>query len=132
MVPTKIVLTKFLWLMFAGALGTVARFGVSTLTQKIFSHPFPWGTLAVNMIGCLLFGLIWSRTESQLIISGEIRFIVLVGFMGAFTTFSTFAFESAQMIRNEQWGYALANFTVQNVLGVFLIMLGLKLGRLMS
>ena len=125
--PTKIILTKFLMLALAGAAGTLARYGISTLTHKLFAGVFPWGTFAVNMLGCLFFGLVWSLTESRLIIAGEMRLIVLVGFMGAFTTFSTFAFESAHMLRTEQWALALINLTVQNIVGVILILLGLKL-----
>jgi CrcB protein len=132
MTPTKIILTKFLMLAVAGALGTLARFGVSTLTQKLFGNVFPWGTLTVNMLGCLFFGVVWSLTESQLVISGEIRFLVLAGFMGAFTTFSTFAFESAQMFQTQQWPSLLINLTVQNIVGIVLILLGLKLGRLIA
>lgn len=132
MSPAKIILTKILMLAVAGALGTLARFGVSTLTQKLFGSAFPWGTLTVNMLGCLFFGFVWSLTESQLVIAGEFRFFILAGFMGAFTTFSTFAFESAQMAQTHHWPFLLINLAVQNIVGIVLILLGLKLGRLLA
>ena len=80
---------EILWIALAGALGTLARYGLGGAVQTVLGQNFPWGTLVVNAIGCLLFGLVWTLAEERLLISGHLRFIVLVGFMGAFTTFST-------------------------------------------
>lgn len=122
-------MTKLAWLAAAGALGTLARYGVGGVVQRAVGGTFPWGTLVVNAVGCLLFGLVWSLAEERLVISGEIRAILLVGFMGAFTTFSTFAFETSAMLRDAEWSFALANLLSQNVLGIACFFAGLALGR---
>src|SRR2546422_383232 len=113
----RIILHKLVLLAFAGALGTLARYGLSGLAYRWWGESFPWGTLAVNLLGCFLFGLVWTLGEERLIISGETRLIVLTGFMGAFTTFSTFAFETTESLRDGEWWLAVANFAAQNVLG---------------
>lgn len=114
----------------AGALGTLARFALGGAVHRFADAAFPWGTLAVNCAGCLLFGLVWALAEERLVIGGDTRLVLLVGFMGAFTTFSTYAFETGAMLRDAQWGLAVANVVAQNVLGVVAFFLGLALGRL--
>ena len=120
---------KLAWLAAVGALGTLARFGLSGLVQRLLGTGFPWGTLVVNALGCLLFGIVWTLAEERLVIGGETRLIVLVGFMGAFTTFSTFAFETAAMLRDAEWLHATANLLAQNVLGVACFFAGSSIGR---
>jgi CrcB protein len=115
----------------AGALGTLARYGLGGVVQRILGGGFPWGTLCVNLMGCLLFGLVWPLAEEQVRISPESRRIILIGFMGAFTTFSTFAFETGQMVRDSEWMMAAANVAASNVLGIAALMLGMALGRML-
>ncbi|MFQ5353963.1 MAG: fluoride efflux transporter FluC [Thermodesulfobacteriota bacterium] len=119
-----------LWLCIAGAGGTVSRYLLSGFVQRISGAGFPWGTFAVNIIGAFLFGLVWSLSEERLLISGHTRLIVLGGFMGAFTTFSTFMFETGQLLRDAQWGLAAGNLMLQIVTGIIVLFLGLALGRL--
>lgn len=119
-----------LWVGVAGAFGTLCRYGVSAAVQKLCGPAFPWGTFAVNAAGCFLFGVVWALAEERLVISGQTRFVILTGFMGAFTTFSTFAFETGQFLRDAQWLSAAANVAGQNVLGVACVFLGLTASRL--
>jgi CrcB protein len=121
--------TKLLWLAAAGALGTLARYGLGGLVQRVHQSAFPWGTFAVNALGCFLFGLVWTLAEERLVISGETRAIVLIGFMGAFTTFSTFAFETGAMLRDAEWLLAAVNLVAHNGLGLVCFFLGVGLGR---
>ena len=81
-----------IWIALAGAAGTVSRFLVAGWAQKFGGGRFPWGTLTVNLVGCFLFGLIFALIEDRVNITERVRHIVLIGFMGAFTTFSTFGF----------------------------------------
>jgi fluoride exporter len=124
------MVVKFLWLSGAGALGTLARYGLAGLVQHLHESGFPWGTLVVNSLGCFLFGIVWTLAEERLVIGGETRLIVLVGFMGAFTTFSTYAFETSAMLRDAEWMLAAANVLSQNMLGVLCFFLGAATGRI--
>jgi CrcB protein len=124
------MLQKLLWLAGAGALGTLSRYFVGGFVQRLGGDLFPWGTLAVNVIGCFLFGLIWPLAEHRLIISVETRLIVLTGFMGAFTTFSTYAFETGMRLSEAQWSEAIINIAAQNGLGLLAVVSGICLGRL--
>jgi fluoride exporter len=117
-------------LAVAGAVGTLARYWLSGFVQWVCGESFPWGTFIVNVLGCLLFGLFWTLAEERMLINSQTRFVVLTGFMGAFTTFSTFAFESAQMLSEAEWFRALGNIVLQNILGIAAIVLGFAIGRI--
>jgi CrcB protein len=121
---------KVLLLAIAGGAGTLARYFLSGFAQRIGNGSLPFGTFTVNMLGCFLFGLVWSLSEDRLLLSTQSRFIILTGFMGAFTTFSTFTFESVQMLREAEWSLAIINLLAQNILGIALLVVGLKVGRL--
>lgn len=122
---------KLLWIGVAGALGTLARFALGGLVQRFGGAGFPWATLTVNILGSFLFGVIWSLAEDRLLISGETRFIVLTGFMGAFTTFSTYMFETNTLLNDAEWGLAALNLIGNNAVGLLVLVLGLSAGRLM-
>jgi CrcB protein len=123
------MLQKIIYLALAGAAGTLARYWLGGLVQRSIAADFPFGTAAVNIIGCLLFGLIWAIVESRLSVSGQMRTIIFIGFFGAFTTFSSFAFETAQMLDESQWLWASANIVGQNVLGLIGMIAGLAIGK---
>jgi len=124
---------KLLILALAGGLGTLTRYGTGVLVSYWAKDTnFPWAIFTVNMIGCLLFGIVFSFTESKTEWPEEIRLYALVGFMGAFTTYSTFAFQSAAFIKESQWGLALANVLSQNILGILCVFAGLYLGKILS
>ncbi|MCK5241408.1 CrcB family protein [bacterium] len=124
------MLPKLLWLAMAGALGTLSRYGLSGLVQRLAGSAFPWGTVVVNVIGCFVFGLLWTILEARMAITGEIRAIVFIGFMGAFTTFSTFIFETNALLQDSEWLPALGNLAIQNLIGFAFLFMGLAIGRL--
>ena len=123
-------MTKLLWIALAGGAGTLSRYGLARVVQNAAGADFPYGTMVVNVLGCLCFGLIWGFFEQRLPLSDELRFIILAGFFGAFTTFSTFIFETSGLIRQAQWFYALFNVAGQTVAGLICVFLGLALARL--
>jgi CrcB protein len=122
---------KILLIALAGTVGTLARYWLSGAVYKVFGADLPWGTWAVNILGCFLFGLVWVLAEERYLISGEARIVILVGFMGAFTTFSTYIFESSQLVFDAQWARLAANLAGQNIVGFAGLALGMTLGRVL-
>lgn len=121
---------KFLYLSLAGAAGTITRYWLSGVIQRNIKTAFPFGTAAVNIIGCLLFGLLWAFVENRLSITGQMRIVIFVGFFGAFTTFSSFVFETSQLLDESQWLWAAGNILFQNVIGIVCVLMGLAVGKL--
>jgi len=121
---------KLFFLALAGACGTLARYGLSGVVQRVAGASFPWGTVSVNGLGCLLFGLIWTLTSERFPGTGELRIILLTGFMGAFTTFSTYMAETGNLLADGEHLYGLGNILLQNGVGLVLFFLGMALGRL--
>ncbi len=114
-----------------GATGTLARYGLSGWVQRLSGSGFPWGTLAVNALGCGVFGIVWTLAEERLVITGQTRVMFLTGFLGAFTTFSAYAFETGQLLRDGELLLAVGNIVVENVLGLLCLAAGMILGRLL-
>ncbi|MBN2588587.1 MAG: fluoride efflux transporter CrcB [Sedimentisphaerales bacterium] len=121
---------KYIYLGLAGAAGTISRYLFSGFIQKLSTPNFPFGTATVNIAGCLIFGLLWAFTENRLTISGQTRTLIFVGFFGAFTTFSSFMFETSKLMNDSQWFLASVNIIMQNILGLVCILAGLAIGKL--
>ncbi|MBU1040067.1 MAG: fluoride efflux transporter CrcB [Proteobacteria bacterium] len=126
---TSDALHKIFLLGLAGACGTLSRYWLSGAVQGVMGRDFPWGTAAVNLLGCLLFGLVWVLADERQLIRAEFRVVILVGFMGAFTTFSSLIFETGELLRGTQWAYAALNLMGQNLLGFAAFYIGAALGR---
>jgi len=122
-------MAKFFLLAVAGACGTLARYGLGGLVQRLAGGAFPLGTMAVNVLGCFLFGAVWSMAAERDLLTDQARLLILTGFMGAFTTFSTFLFETGQMMRDSQWLLAAGNVAAQTVVGIACVFLGFAAGR---
>ena len=120
---------KILVVGLSGALGALARYGVYGLCRQLGWTGFPWATFLVNMLGCLAFGVFVSVAEHRIPFGEHTKLAVLVGFMGSFTTFSTFAVDGSAMLREGQLGLAAVYIIGQNALGIGLIFLGLYAGR---
>ncbi len=119
---------RLAWLAALGALGTLSRYWLDGFVLRLCGTRFPWGILVVNALGCFLFGVIFPLAEERLVLSSETRLIILTGFMGAFTTFSTFTFQTADFLRDSEWLLAFANLCAQIVLGLVCMFVGLALG----
>ncbi len=122
---------KLVLLAVAGMCGTLARYWVSGAVYGVMGRDFPWGTVAVNILGCLLFGLVWVLADERQVLRPEARVIILVGFMGAFTTFSSLIFETGELARGAQWARAALNLVGQNVFGFVAFAIGAALGRVL-
>ena len=116
------------WLLFAaaGALGSLARFLLSSALGGLFGGAFPWGIFLTNIIGCFLFGAVWQTGGVLHLIEDAPRIIILTGFMGAFTTFSTFIFDCRFLLENGQWLALAGNVAGQLLLGIAALYLGIR------
>ena len=116
-------------LILFGALGTLARYGMQGLVQHRTNSDFPSGTLAVNLVGCFLLGGIAQYGLTHLSIPPEWRIGITVGFLGAFTTFSTFSWEAVQLLQDGEWGRA-ATYVLTSVIGGLLaVVLGMRIAE---
>ena len=112
-----------------GALGALARFYASAGIYRALGRDFPWGTLVVNVLGSFLMGLLFVLFLERLVTGPEVRSAVLVGFLGAFTTFSTFSMETLALIEQGALGKGLLNMLASVLLCVLACWLGVLLGR---
>jgi CrcB protein len=110
-----------------GALGSVARYGAQTCVYKIYPFTFPLGTLLVNVSGCLLIGILYALIEKGNLLTPEWRLFLTTGFCGGFTTFSTFAYENANLIRRDDFAYLALYVAGSVILGVAAVFLGAAL-----
>lgn len=120
-----------LFIALGGAIGAILRFLVSGLTVKFTGADYPWGTIAVNLIGCFLIGIAWgffSNLESD----RRLELFVFTGFLGAFTTFSTFAIENFHLYRNGEWPMLALNVSISNIAGIFLVFAGAYVSKLLA
>ena len=112
-----------------GAVGSVARFLAANAAAEHFGTRFPYGTLMVNLIGSFLIGLMYVLIVEKFKLSAEIRGLVMVGFLGAFTTFSTFSLELLDMLKSGALLGAGFYLLVSVIIGVTNVWLGMQLGK---
>ena len=112
-----------------GALGAIFRFGLSNSVHRLLGRDFPYGTLVVNTVGSLLMGLCFVLLVERMAVSAEWRSAILVGLLGAFTTFSTFSFETLALFNAGAPIKALVNIMISVMLCLLATWLGMTLGR---
>ncbi|MFA5094926.1 MAG: fluoride efflux transporter CrcB [Candidatus Omnitrophota bacterium] len=123
-------MSQLLQIIIGGALGTVSRYAVSVLVYRSAGTDFPYGTLVVNLTGCFLIGFLASVTEDRLLLGSNIRAFLMIGFCGAFTTFSTFILETANLIKDGEISRALVNVLLSVIAGFIVFRLGVLAGDL--
>lgn len=111
--------------------GGVLRYLLSTWVHRLLDNPwFPYGTLVVNVTGCLVIGFLAGLVEDRSVFTSEARLFVFIGILGGFTTFSSFALETFALARNTQMMGAAANVALQVILGLVSVWCGNILARL--
>ncbi len=113
-----------------GALGAVFRFLISKFIQNAFSIDFPLGTMVVNFIGAFLIGFLFATIVEKIVVPPEVRALLITGFLGGLTTFSTFSYESFTLLKEGETIQFTLYFLGTNILGLFLTFLGFLTGRL--
>ncbi|MCP4215127.1 MAG: fluoride efflux transporter CrcB [bacterium] len=111
-----------------GFVGAVSRYLVSGWVQAYFSRPFPLGTMAVNIIGSLILGLMAGLTQAHIVSQG-VRLFVSIGLLGAFTTFSTFSYETLMLMRSGSIFEGFLNIAVSLILGLLMVFIGYSAGQ---
>jgi CrcB protein len=122
-------MVKIISLVIGGALGTTLRYFFSGTIYRITGADFPYGTLAVNIIGCFIIGFLISITETKFILGPNSKLLLMVGFCGAFTTFSTFILETANLLKDGQVSRAFLNMFVSLILGFIFLKAGMIIGE---
>ena len=115
-----------LWLVaLGGAVGSCLRYGVSLLSAGRLGTGFPYGTLLANVIGCFIIGAFMAAATERVITNPNLRFLVVVGFCGGLTTFSSFSYETIKLLEEAGLQYALLNILTNMVLGFLATWLGI-------
>ncbi|HYJ87213.1 MAG TPA: fluoride efflux transporter CrcB [Pyrinomonadaceae bacterium] len=115
---------------FAGFVGTVARYWLSGLVAKRYGETFPYGTFAVNALGCLLAGSLFYLMYERFLTSPTSRSMIFIGLLGGFTTFSSYGLQTLTLLRDGEVFLALLNIGLSNIACLFLIWAGYKLAGL--
>lgn len=124
-------MSRILFLIGTGGLiGSIARYLTATYFTKVFPSAFPYGTFVVNIVGCLITGIVFGLSERFSWLTPEWRFFIATGICGGFTTFSSFAYENIKLIQEGNFlvfaGYSIASFA----LGLFAVFIGLTLTKI--
>jgi len=121
---------KWFYLIGGGIVGTVLRYVLAGAIYQKAGTDFPYGTLVINLIGCFLIGLFATLSDEKLVLSPDMKVMLMAGFCGAFTTFSTFMLETGNLIKDGEWLRALSNVLLSLFIGFLLFRLGGWLGKL--
>jgi CrcB protein len=123
-------LQQLLFLAIAGALGTLSRYALGGLMQRITGTGFPYGTLLINILGCILIGLVMQVALTTDLIPSNVRAIITIGFIGSFTTFSTFSYETMKLLEDGALVSAMMNIASNVGLGLIGTFCGLLIGKI--
>jgi CrcB protein len=122
---------RFVMIAIGGALGSLARYGLTTWVQARVPLGFPWGTFLVNVSGCLAMGVAATIVTERLGINPQWRYLVPIGFLGAYTTFATFEFEGYLLNTNGVWATGLLYLIASVVVGYLAMWTGIAIARLL-
>lgn len=118
---------RVVWLVIFGSLGTLARYGLEGAVQAVAGAAFPLGTMIVNLVGCFLLGVAGEYSIHHLAIPPPLRSGITIGFFGAFTTFSTFSWESVHLLDEGDWMRAAIYIGLSVIGGLILLRTGMVL-----
>jgi CrcB protein len=113
-----------------GAIGTAIRYLTSLLAARWFGAEFPYGTLIVNLVGAFVIGVVQQIGTATLLIPDNLRLFITTGMMGGLTTYSTFSYETVQLMEVGSWHQAWINIVVTTTICLSLCFLGIAVGRL--
>jgi len=118
-----------IFIALAGLIGTLLRYWLAGFVSRQIGETFPWGTMAVNLIGCLGAGVLLFVTEERLLLGPTARTVIMIGLLGGFTTFSSYSLQTFALLREGAIGLAMLNLVTSNILGLLMVWLGYVLGK---
>lgn len=121
---------KLLLIGLAGFAGTLTRYWLSGVIATRYGETFPYGTLAVNALGCFVAGFLFYFMYDRFLTSPTSRSLIFIGFLGAFTTFSSYSLQTFMLLRDGEFSLALLNMAASNILGLPLVWAGYNLAEL--
>jgi len=121
---------NFVVVSLGAIVGANARYIISRYMAKVLGPAFPYGTLAINVVGSLIVGWFMIWTTERVLVDPRWRLLVVIGFCGGFTTFSSYAFESMAYFEQGQWGLMATNILTNNILCLLAALAGMALARL--
>lgn len=122
-------MSKLFFIGLAGFIGTLMRYWMSGVVARRYGETFPAGTLVVNLAGCFLVGLLFYLLQERFLVNQTVRTVVLIGFLGGFTTFSSFGLQTFTLLQEREVGLAFLNLGIANAGGLLLVWAGYTLGR---
>ena len=120
---------RLLLIGLAGLLGTLGRYALSGIIARRFGETFPTGTLVVNVVGCFLAGFLFSLMQDRFLVNDVVRTAIMIGFLGGFTTFSSFGLQTFTLMRDGEMWLATINVLVSNAAGLLTVWAGYSLAR---
>jgi len=121
---------EYIVIFVGGGLGASARYWLSGLLYEKWGTAFPYGTLAVNILGCLAIGILMSSTEERFLASPQLRLFLTIGILGGFTTFSSFSYETIAMVRDGEFFYGSLNVMTSVFSCLIGTWIGIQIGKL--
>jgi CrcB protein len=121
---------SYLLVFLGGGIGAAARYGLQGIVYDKTGTAFPYGTLAVNVLGSFIIGLLMASMEERFLVHPSVRLFLTIGILGGFTTFSSFSFETLSLFRDGQLLYGLANAVGTLLLCLIGTWFGIQLGKL--
>ena len=112
------MIQRFLWICLAGAVGTALRYLIGVGAARVLGTSFPFGTLIVNVVGCFLISSVMHVSLATELVTPTLRLALTTGFLGGFTTYSSFNYETTRLFEERAWGAGLLNVSL-TVLGCF-------------
>src|SRR4051812_18862830 len=122
---------RVLYIGLAGLLGTLGRYWLSGVVARRYGETFPLGTLFVNVIGCFLAGLLFYLMQERFLVNQTLRTIIMIGFLGGFTTFSSYGLQTFTLLRDGELAFAALNLIVSNVVGLLMVWAGYTVARVL-
>jgi CrcB protein len=121
-------MTNIVIIAIGGALGAVTRYGIALWVGQRWGRSFPLGTFVINVSGSFLVGLLMTLLAERFTVNPQWRLLLVVGFLGAYTTFSTFEYETGALLKDGEWTFAMLNVILSVVMGF----IGLKFGEIVA